>query len=174
MSIKCCLRPSKATHFRQSEKTDFPIYALSSGITTHFQPKLFLSNGASNIKCVSQGSFTEKVEVFSLWAAPHKGAHHWKSHSAFFFPMERQISSRKIFFWLHSMHSSNLYCEARAQAPWKARSSSKAKCVLLDLVQLSSPGTQLCLSEHHTVQRFKTRSSNSKRHSIYLLIVANF
>lgn len=66
MSIKCCLRPSKATHFRQSKKTDFPIYALSSGITTHFQPKLFLSNGASNIKCVSQGSFTEKVEVSEL------------------------------------------------------------------------------------------------------------
>lgn len=174
MSIKCCPRPSKVTHFRQSEKTDFHIYGLSSGITTHFQLKLFLSNGAANIKCVSQGSFTEKVEAFSLWAAPHKGAHHWKIPLCLLFPHGETNPLEQISFWLHGMHSSKLYCGATAQAPWKARSSSKAKCVLLDSVQLSSPGTQLCLSEHHTAQRFKTRSSNSKRHSIYLLIVANF
>lgn len=48
------------------------------------------------------------------------------------------------FLFFLASHT-NLYCETAVQAPWKARSSRKAKCVLLDLVQLSSPGTQLCL-----------------------------
>lgn len=174
MNIKWCPRPSKVTHFRQSEKAAFYIYGLSSGITTHFQPKFFLSY--ANSKCVSQGSFTELVAALQSLSCSPQGCALLKIPLHLLFPLGETNPLEQFFilFWFHSMHSSNLHWGATAQAPGKARSSSKARCVPLDLVQQSSPGTQLCLCEHHTVQHFKTWSSNSKRHSIYLLIVANF
>ena len=117
-------------------------------------------------------------------------------------PPWMQIPNSKLCFWHHSMHSSNLYWRAAAgataQAPLKARyiqaqklpwaghrsssswSAAEEKqtgfCFVCSSTQRScySPGTRLCLRERHTVQRFKTWSSNSKRHSIYLLIVVNF
>lgn len=70
-----------------------------------------------NVKCVFQGSFTENHQDQSLGAAPYKGVHHWKAHSAFFPPMEMQTPHHNFCSSHCSMHSSNLYWGATAQTP---------------------------------------------------------
>lgn len=145
MNIKWCPRPSKETHFRQSEKTAFHICGLSSGITTHFQPSYSSHMELPTVNvCL-------KVHLLSWWKCvtasellPTK-LHIAENPTPPSFPSWRDKSLRAIFvffffFWLHSMHSANLYCGATAQAPWKARSSSKAKCVLLDWCSWAAQG----------------------------------
>lgn len=102
--MKWCPRLSKPTHLRQSEKAAFGIYSLTSGITTHFQPKLFLLYGAANNKSVSQGSFTELVEALQPLSCSPQGCTSLKIPLHLLFPHGETNPLEQFFFfffWLH-------------------------------------------------------------------------
>lgn len=144
-----------------------------------------------------QGPFTEDGEVDWSLRRSLQGCTPLKSTLSLLFPVERQIPNSRPCFWCHSTHSSNRCCGATARAPpkvrwtqapkmlgaghrsssgWSAAAKPTGFRLVRSLSQHScySAGTWLCLCEHRTLQHFKTWSSNSKRHSIYLLIAVNF
>lgn len=152
MNIKGCPRPSKATQFRQSEEAAFHISGLSSGIATHFQPKLFLSY--ANSKCVSQGSLTELVAVLQSLSCSPQGCTSLKIPLRLLFlhgetnPSEQFL--KNYFGFTACPHQT---CTVGQQPSFHGRPGAAAE---QGVFSWSSPGTQLCLREHHTVQLFKT------------------
>lgn len=157
MNIKCCPRPSKETHSRQSEKTAFCVCGSSSGRTTHFQPKLFLSYGAANSKCVSRGSFTEPVEGLQSLSCCPQGCTSLKIPLCLLFPHAETNPREQFWGFLASQHALIKPPQwGNSPGSMEGQEQQQSKMYSPWLVQLSSPGTQLCLCEHLTVQHFKT------------------